>query len=252
MYNIDINNIINDIELSIGETKRMDCPNCNGYKTFTITNNMGSLVWNCYKASCNVKGKSRVRLSADDIRDTVQKREKESIKEFMLPEYVVPMKENNFCLKYYNIHSRDVLYDVKENRVVFPIWHKDKIVDATGKSEKRLPKWKRYGNSNVPYSKGEGSIAVVVEDCISAYVVSFYECVGVALLGTSLSDGHREFLLNYEKVIIALDPDASKKTLAIAKELRGYIKDVKVLKLTDDLKYCKDIDIENLKQLKGV
>lgn len=93
---------------------------------------------------------------------------------------------------------------------------------------------------------------MVVEDCISAYVVSFYECVGVALLGTSLSDGHREFLLNYEKVIIALDPDASKKTLAIAKELRGYIKDVKVLKLTDDLKYRKDIDIENLKQLKGV
>ena len=134
MYNIDINNIINDIELSIGETKRMDCPNCNGYKTFTITNNMGSLMWNCYKASCNVKGKSRVRLSADDIRDTVQKREKESIKEFMLPEYVVPMKKNNFCLKYYNIHSRDVLYDVKENRVVVPIWHKDKIVDATGKS----------------------------------------------------------------------------------------------------------------------
>lgn len=83
------------------------------------------------------------------------KKEKESIKEFMLPEYVVPMKKNNFCLKYYNIHSRDVLYDVKENRVVFPIWHKDKIVDATGKSEKRLPKWKRYGNSNVPYSKGE-------------------------------------------------------------------------------------------------
>ena len=30
MYNIDINNIINDIELSIGETKRMDCPNCGG------------------------------------------------------------------------------------------------------------------------------------------------------------------------------------------------------------------------------
>lgn len=76
MYNIDINNIINDIELSIGETKRMDCPNCNGYKTFTITNNMGSLMWNCYKASCNVKGKSRVRLSADDIRDTVQKRKR--------------------------------------------------------------------------------------------------------------------------------------------------------------------------------
>ena len=71
-YMTNINNIIEDIQLSVGETKRINCPNCNGYKTFTITNNMGSLVWNCYKASCSVKGKSRLRLSADDIRDTIQ------------------------------------------------------------------------------------------------------------------------------------------------------------------------------------
>ena len=42
--------IINNIadELASGETKRMNCPNCGGYKTFTITNNVGQLLWNCY------------------------------------------------------------------------------------------------------------------------------------------------------------------------------------------------------------
>ena len=132
---------------------------------------------------------------------------------------------------------------------MFPIKHDGEIVDAVGKAEKRLPKWKRYGNSSVPYVKGKGSVAVVVEDCISAYVVANYGYVGVALLGTSLSDKHKEFLLHYKKVIIALDPDALKKNLQIAKELRNWVAEVKVLRLTDDLKYRRTIDIDNLKEL---
>ena len=33
---------INDFDIANGETKRMNCPECGGYKTFTVTNNMGS------------------------------------------------------------------------------------------------------------------------------------------------------------------------------------------------------------------
>ena len=101
----------------------------------------------------------------------------------------------------------------------------------------------------MPYAKGKGSVAVVVEDCISAYVVANYGYVGIALLGTSLSDKHKEFLLHYKKVIVALDPDALKKNLQIAKELRNLVAEVKVLRLTDDLKYRRTIDIDNLKEL---
>ena len=43
----NIYNIITDLDLSNGQTKRMDCPNCGGKNTFTVTNNLGSLVWNC-------------------------------------------------------------------------------------------------------------------------------------------------------------------------------------------------------------
>ena len=63
------------------------------------------------------------------------------------------------------------------------------------------------------------------------------------------SDKHKEFLLHYKKVIIALDPDALKKHLQIAKELRNWVAEVKVLRLTDDLKYRKTIDINKLQEL---
>ena len=55
----NIYNIVSDMNVPNGITKRIDCPNCGGTKTFTVTNNMGSLVWNCYKASCTLKGGTR-------------------------------------------------------------------------------------------------------------------------------------------------------------------------------------------------
>ena len=49
----------------------MTCPSCNTKNTFTVTNNMGSIVWNCYKASCSVSGGTRTTLTADDIRKSL-------------------------------------------------------------------------------------------------------------------------------------------------------------------------------------
>ena len=112
---------------------------------------------------------------------------------------------------------------------------------------KRIPKWKRYGKSYLPYVSGCGKTAVVVEDCISAAVVGDSDgCVGVAVLGTSLSNAHKEYLSQFSTAVIALDPDALPKTLQFAKELRGYVDNVKVLRLTDDLKYQEPTDIHNL------
>jgi hypothetical protein len=64
--------ICKDLDIGNGETKRLTCPLCNSYKTFTVTNNMGSLLWNCYKASCSYKGSSRVHMTVDEIRDIQQ------------------------------------------------------------------------------------------------------------------------------------------------------------------------------------
>ena len=58
----NIYNIISDMNVPVGNTVRTKCPSC-GQRTFTVTNNMGSLVWNCFRMSCDLKGGTRVRMS---------------------------------------------------------------------------------------------------------------------------------------------------------------------------------------------
>jgi hypothetical protein len=240
------------MDIPNGHTKRMNCPSCNGYNTFTVTNNMGSLVWNCYKASCKVSGGTRVRMTMDDIRKGFDGAEAFASQEtFSMPEYIVPANFDvaEWAMELYGLDVDEVgiRYDVKEHRAVFPIVHDNKVVDATGRAlGKRLPKWKRYGKSGLPYSHGCGNVAVVVEDCVSAAVVGNDVWRGVAVLGTSLQESHKKYLAQFSTAVIALDPDALPKTLAIAKELRGHVNDVRVLRLTDDLKYRNPTDFDNL------
>ncbi len=251
---MNIYTYINDLHLSVGENRRMNCPSCNGYKTFSITNNMGNLLWNCYKASCTLSGSKRIHLSVDDIKSSFSEA-KQQQDEFSMPEYVVYHMDRpevkRFAYDYGIDYKRIPLYyDIKEKRVVFPIKNNGLIVDAVGRATTfRLPKWKRYGKNNLPFTYGCGMVAVVVEDCISASVVGSDVFVGVAVLGTSLSESHKEYLSQFSTAIIALDPDAMPKTLAFAKELRGHVNDVRVLKLKDDLKYKNEEDFDNLNKL---
>jgi len=239
---MNINMYINDLDISLGESKRLNCPSCNGYKTFTVTNNMGQMLWNCYKSSCQLSGSKRVALSINDIKKHKQVIQNNN-EPFVMPEYIVPYTRES----YYDIPNAKLMYDVKEHRVVFPVIHEGRVVDANGRAlGKRIPKWKRYGKSDLPFVSGHGKVAVVVEDCVSASVLDSEVYVGVAVLGTSLSESHKRYLSQFSTAIIALDPDALPKTMAFAKELRAYVNDVKVLRLQDDLKYKRKDDIKNL------
>ena len=239
---INIREYVVDLNVGNGDTKRINCPNCNGYKTFTVTNNMGRLLWNCYKVTCSVSGNSKVRLTVDDIKGTLKKLKDNET--FVLPEYVVPHGYRKEVMQFCELWDLDpdavnLHYDVKENRVVFPVQDRGTILDAVGRSvTKRLPKWKRYGNSDLPFTFGYGRVAVVVEDCVSASVI-----------GTSLSEAHKKYMTRFSTAIIALDPDALPKTLSFAKELRGYVNDIRVIKLQDDLKYRDNNDLINLMNL---
>ena len=252
---MNINNIINDLSLVSGETRRMTCPSCNTKNTFTVTNDMGSIVWNCYRASCSTSGGTRQSLTADDIRKSLGfVAEETHVATFVKPDWFVRdyKKIASFCDQWQlDAQGLGLLYDVREHRVVFPVVHAGVMVDATGRSlGKRIPKWKRYGKSHLPYVSGRGKTAVVVEDCISAAVVGDRGVyVGVAVLGTSLSTGHKDYLSQFSTAIVALDPDALPKTIKFAKELRTYVPNVKVLRLTDDLKYRQPTDMANLSTL---
>ena len=250
---MNIYNYINDLQLSVGESKRLDCPNCKSYNTFTVTNNMGAIMWNCYKISCSLSGSSRVTLTVDDIRTAMHKQiQGDDNTIFELPKHIVPHGNRKAVTEWCNkwglsADKLSLYYDVKENRAVFPIMHNSKIVDGAGRSlGNSLPKWKRYGKNNLPYSQGHGTTAIVVEDCVSAAVVASATRKGIAVLGTSLSESHKQYLSQFSTAIIALDPDALDKTMQFAKELRNYVKQIKVLRLKDDLKYRNEEDLNNL------
>jgi len=261
-----LSDFIDTLDLDVDATYRCDCPVCGGRNTFTVTNDMGALLYNCYKAGCTVHGAKQTNIDANMIRSLLMKAHEVSDSmethlkdEFVMPPYISPMKPDepnlrNFMTKW-NINYDDVFYDVRQDRVVFPIHTLDGVlVDAVGRSVFNVqPKWLRYGASPVPYVHGKGKTAVIVEDAISAYVIAEYfpNLTGVALLGTQLTDFHKWYIGCFwpDSVCVALDPDARNKTLSIIKELRPLVKTVQGLNIKDDLKYMLEEDVELLEQL---
>ena len=253
---------IDTLDLHVDQTYRGNCPVCHGKNTFTATRDYTNVKYNCYKNSCHVGGSQRRQLDASDIM-SLQGRSNapESYSEwdlctYELPPYLTPYKEvlrpvDPMFLSRYGIKQDDVMYDIRQDRVVFPVrTESDMLVDAVGRSmTRRQPKWLRYASSPVPYVEGgNNSVCVIVEDAISAYVVGtmfMEECCAVALLGTQLTEFHKQYIQrHFGRVIVALDPDARDKTIKIARELN-----CKALNLKDDLKYRQPEDLDKLAEM---
>ena len=112
----------------------MNCPICRFINTFSVTNNMGRILWNCYKVSCTVSGSSRVKLSVDDIKHTFCNK-KVAADNFSMPTSCVKVNDKKLALDFLHKYglvslSNELLYDVKESRLIFPISHQGKVVDA--------------------------------------------------------------------------------------------------------------------------
>ena len=72
----------------------------------------------------------------------------------------------------------------------------------------------------------------------------------MAILGTSLSVKHMEYLQDYVLIIIALDPDAAHKTLTYKQEVASWTGVSTIaMRLQDDIKYKVEEDIIKLKGL---
>jgi len=249
---------INDLQLSEGESVRSDCPSCRGRKTFTATKMDGKVIYNCYKLGCGTRGVESIGYNKREIGERLSRLNDDvaTTSDFVMPEYVthdVSKPSMQKFIRRWDLSKAYTMYDVRDDRAVFPIRDKrGKLIDAVGRAlSYNTIKWLRYsGKADYDLSGMSKSCAIVVEDVISAFVVSdTFDATGVAILGTSLNSEHKKLLSTYDTVLVALDPDAANKTLQYTKDLRNYVNSVKAVSLLDDIKYKKDIDVETIRGL---
>ena len=261
-----IRQFVIDLGLKESDRYRGDCPECRGRNTFTATNELGDIKYNCFKLGCTVGGIHGTDMTAAEIHRRLEeqqlqraytniKKEKDTME---IPEYVVTPKASHTkyqrYIKRWGIAIGHTMYDVKDERVVFPIKHDGRIVDAVGRAvgKNQHPKWYRYTGEADYYTIGEAKTLLIVEDVVSA-IVAFQEIpyvTAMAILGTSLSPKHMEKIGEYDKVIIALDPDAIGKTVEYRREIELWTGNKTVaMNLIDDIKYREYEDMDKLKEL---
>jgi len=223
-----IKDLIDDLILKNGETKRMNCPACGGINTFTVTKNSGSFLWNCYKASCNIKGVTGAPFSREEFARRMEPEKKvdrfDIPDSFTLnfPDRMIKYMETNNVLDAWKDNRVELYHDVVQNRAVFMIKSSGKTIDAVGRALARGIKWHRYGKSKQPFVvKTDLDHAIIVEDAASAAAVSKYG-TGIALLGTHLTDEALEIIATYRSVTVALDRDATNKALHLTKRIKQF------------------------------
>ena len=136
---------VEGLNIESGGTYRGACPVCRGSNTFTVFNDSGRFIYNCYKLACRIKGAVNIGLTAQEIQVQLRKRGKqdvvrEEIPTMEIPQYVVQptpeMKDFHGFLNKWKVPAYGLLYDVKDSRCVFPIYKKGRIIDAIGRSLK--------------------------------------------------------------------------------------------------------------------
>jgi len=253
-------------EMAMNGPHRGDCPFCNSKNTFTASMEMGVLKYNCFKLACDVGGRfdtdmTRAELESYFVKPLLESSsDNKELQPFVYPEHITT--EGNATMRRFKqrwpvLAGESLMYDVKDKRAVFPIVHNGTVVDAIGRAlDGAIPKWYRYGGSADYYVRSmsdRNSVYVVVEDVISAITVAkkLPNSAGFAILGTSLTDKHLEYIQdNATKVIVALDPDALQKTLSYKKEIEMWTGlPSYALYLQDDLKYERPEDLDELRKL---
>lgn len=250
-----------------GTSWRGDCYVCGGDNTLSVSNLLGHISYHCFRASCPVSGQISSKVDLSDLQTECRRLRlpeyanqlHEQDESFEIPDHftsingrpeVIEHLIKNHSYKAWVEGRADIRYDPKQNRVVFMCWDKDRKVcnGASGRALDKYskPKWFIYGNPGVFLVLGKKmDNLILVEDCASACAVSslFPSC---ALLGTNISDIFWENFTSYGMVFIALDKDATIKSIDLHRELSWFCKSVKVICLDKDLKYYDEEEISRM------
>ncbi len=247
-----------DLQIAPEGRLRLDCPACGKKNTFSVSDTGGERLWFCFHADCGVRGRTGFRIRKDTPTHPLLLK-KSPIKNdgagpaFSLPDTFVPLSRSEKAVSYlkrvnaYRAYQEglvDIRYDFRMDRVAYLIKQNNRVIDAAGRGlAGQKPKWWRYGKSGYPFVCGTGRVSILLEDCASACCVSDIFS-GVALLGTNLLDTHLPILKSYDKVLVALDKDATVKGLQLVRKLQSHVPSSLVV-LNKDLKDMTDDERRN-------
>ena len=244
---------VTDLSIAPEGRLRMDCPACGKKNTFSVSDTGGERLWFCFHADCGGRGRTGFRIRKDTgihplLRNKSLETNNNSSISFELPDTFVALSREPRAESYvkranaydaYLAGRVDIRYDFRMNRVVYLIKDGRQVVDAAGRSLDNIkPKWWRYGKSGNPFVCGASRVGVLLEDCASACSVSSF-LSGVALLGTNLQDSHLPYLRKYDRLLVALDKDATKKALDLVRRLQA-IRPTSLVVLNKDVKDMTD------------
>ena len=243
--------VIKNIPISEGQRRIITCPFCYVSKKLSLSKIDGTIMWNCFRASCAAKGIHSSGRTIEYAKNYINNIKTTISKGRPLPEITTAI-ENNLpaleylesvnCLEAYQRKLIKIRYCPADNRVVF--YYKDGAVGRL--LHKGTPKWVTYGELNYVLV-GSGSSVVMVEDIPSACSVSrLPDYAGLAILGTKLSHDILKTVRQYNNRYLVLDNDAALRSIIEASKFGNNIK----VRLTKrDLKLLNICEIQTLLQL---
>ncbi len=249
-----IKDFVTDLTIAPEGSLRLDCPACGHKNTFSVSDKQGERLWFCFHADCGTKGRTGFRLRKDIPTHPLLSKTKPEPRPdtyeggFELPDTFVPVSRNEKATEYlkqvnaygaYQSGAADIRYDFRMDRVAYLVKHNNRLVDAAGRGlAGQKPKWWRYGKSGYPFVCGVGRTGVILEDCASACSVADF-ITGIALLGTNLLDSHLSTIKKYDRVLVALDKDATSKALSLVRKVQNHVPSGLIV-LNNDLKDMTD------------
>src|SRR5210317_731556 len=94
-----IQDFIDTLDLHVDATYRGDCPVCHGKNTFTVTRDLGNVLYNCYKNSCRIAGAHHKNMDAFTIKTllthgyTSESYSEQELCRYDVPPYIVDYTE---------------------------------------------------------------------------------------------------------------------------------------------------------------
>ncbi len=224
---------------------RLTCPVCNRHNSVAVSYNGTQKTEHCFGASCNYSKKSKEELTPELLEKILKNKKREMDTSGLIdirssPEGLTYLQKNNCAGS-----NAKIYYNLKDQRVVFN--YKDLYVGRA--LDDTTPKWMNYTSTDTPFvvqkdKKMRDKSIVLVEDCASACNAS-NTMDAAALLGTTLKPSHIDEILLYDKIYIALDEDATTKSIKIYDTL-SLLRDCHIVPLKKDLKYCSLFELERL------